>query len=94
MQFPADHEFTRHFLTCLIVLSSNDPNIVESAQKLTQRVHQMQSVTPQKLPKWFNPTNVLNSYVVLHEGSQGDISKLDKCLYINLNISKLCITYL
>nr|XP_014088536.1 trafficking protein particle complex subunit 8 [Bactrocera oleae] len=75
VQFPADHEFTRHFLTCLIVLSSSDPNIVESAQKLTQRVHQMQSVTPQKLPKWFNPTNVLNSYVVLHEGSQGDISK-------------------
>ncbi|XP_053954695.1 trafficking protein particle complex subunit 8 [Anastrepha ludens] len=75
VQFPADHEFTRHFISCLIVLSSSDPNIIESAQKLTQRVHQMQSVTPQKLPKWFHPTNVLNSYVVLHEGSQGDISK-------------------
>ncbi|XP_036342212.1 trafficking protein particle complex subunit 8-like [Rhagoletis pomonella] len=75
VQFPADHEFTRHFISCLIVLSSSDPNIVESAQKLTQRVHQMQSVTPQKLPKWFHSTNVLNSYVVLHEGSQGDISK-------------------
>ncbi|XP_067647513.1 trafficking protein particle complex subunit 8 [Eurosta solidaginis] len=75
VQFPADHEFTRHFLSCLIVLSSSDPNIIESAQKLTQRVQQMQSVTPQKLPKWLHPTNVLNSYVVLHDGSLGDISK-------------------
>uniref|UniRef100_A0A1B0B6W0 Trafficking protein particle complex subunit 8 n=1 Tax=Glossina palpalis gambiensis TaxID=67801 RepID=A0A1B0B6W0_9MUSC len=75
VQFPADHEFTRHLLSCLIVLSSGDPNVVETAQKLTQRVHQMQSVTPQKLPKWFQPNDVLNSYVILHEGSQGDLSR-------------------
>lgn len=75
VQFPADHEFTRHLLSCLIVLSSGDPNIVETAHKLSQRVHQMQSVTPQKLPKWFQSADVLNSYVVLHEGTQGDLSK-------------------
>ena len=75
VQFPADHEFTRHLLSCLIVLSSGDPNIVETAHKLSQNVHQMQSVTPQKLPKWFQTTDVLNSYVVLHEGSQGDLSR-------------------
>lgn len=75
VQFPADHEFTRHFLSCLIVLSSGDPNIVETAQKLTHRVQVMQNVTPQKLPKWFQPNDVLNSYVVLHEGSSGDLSK-------------------
>lgn len=75
MQFPADHEFTRHLLSCLLVLSSADPQIVETAHKLGQRVQQMQSITPQKLPKWFHPTEVLNSYVVLHEASQGDLSK-------------------
>lgn len=75
VQFPADHEFTRHLLSCLIVLSSGDPNIVETAHKLSQHVHQMQSVTPQKLPKWFQSYDVLNSYVVLHEGSQGDLSR-------------------
>lgn len=56
-------------------MSSGDPNIVETAHKLSQNVHQMQSVTPQKLPKWFHSSDVLNSYVVLHEGSQGDLSK-------------------
>lgn len=75
VQFPADHEFTRHFLSCLIVLSSGDPNVVETAQKLTHCVQIMQNVTPQKLPKWFQPNDVLNSYIVLHEGSSGDLSK-------------------
>ncbi|XP_005180658.1 trafficking protein particle complex subunit 8 [Musca domestica] len=99
VQFPADHEFTRHLLSCLIVLSSSEPNIVETAHKLSQRVHQMQSVTPaQKLPKWFQSADVLNSYVVLHEGTQGDLSKAQqgyemlkstfgdaKCFLIQLN---------
>lgn len=98
VQFPAEHEFTRHLLSCLLVLSSADPQIVETAQKLTQRVHQMQSITPQKLPKWFQPTDVLNSYVVLHEASQGDLSKAqqgfellkstfgdNKCFLVSIN---------
>lgn len=98
VQFPAEHEFTRHMLSCLLVLSSADPQIVETAQKLTQRVQQMQSITPQKLPKWFQPTDVLNSYVVLHEASQGDLSKAqqgfellkstfgdNKCFLVSIN---------
>ncbi|ALC44776.1 l-3-76BDm [Drosophila busckii] len=98
VQFPAEHEFTRHLLSCLLVLSSADPNIIETAQKLTQRVQQMQSITPQKLPKWFQPTEVLNSYVVLHEASQGDLSKAqqgfellkstfgdNKCFLVSIN---------
>ncbi|KAH8371336.1 hypothetical protein KR093_006982 [Drosophila rubida] len=98
VQFPAEHEFTRHLLSCLLVLSSADPQIVETAQKLTQRVQQMQSITPQKLPKWFQPTDVLNSYVVLHEASQGDLSKAqqgfellkstfgdNKCFLVSIN---------
>lgn len=85
-------------LSCLLVLSSADPHIVETAQKLTQRVQQMQSITPQKLPKWFQPSDVLNSYVVLHEASQGDLSKAqqgfellkstfgdNKCFLVSIN---------
>lgn len=76
VQFPADHEFTRHFLSCLIVLSSSDPNPLESANNLTRKVQMMQNVTPQKLPKWLSfGTEILNSYVMLHDGCQGDITK-------------------
>ncbi|XP_030383896.1 trafficking protein particle complex subunit 8 isoform X2 [Scaptodrosophila lebanonensis] len=98
VQFPAEHEFTRHLLSCLLVLSSADPQIVETAHKMTQRVQQMQNITPQKLPKWFHPTQVLNSYVVLHEASHGDLSKAqqgfelikstfgdNKCFLISIN---------
>lgn len=76
VQFPSDHEFTRHFLSCLIVLSSSDPNPLESANNLTRKVQMMQNVTPQKLPKWLSfGTEILNSYVMLHDGCQGDITK-------------------
>ncbi|KAJ6641577.1 Trafficking protein particle complex subunit 8 [Pseudolycoriella hygida] len=76
VQFPADHEFTRHFLSCLIVLSSSDANPLESANNLTKKVQMMQNVTPQKLPKWLTfGTEILNSYVMLHDGCQGDITK-------------------
>ncbi|XP_055378418.1 trafficking protein particle complex subunit 8 [Condylostylus longicornis] len=75
VQFPADHEFTRHFLSCLIVLSGSDPNILDTANQLTKKVQMLQNITPQKLPKWFQNNDVLNSYVLLHDLSQGDISK-------------------
>lgn len=74
VQFPSDHEYTRHFICCLIVISSADPNPLESANSLTKKIQLMQNVTPPKLPKWFS-TDVLNCYVMLHEGSSADISK-------------------
>lgn len=78
VQFPSDHEYTRHFLGCLIVLSSSDVNPLDSAQQLTAKVQMLQngSTPPQsKLPKWFAPTDALNCYVMLHDGCTGDISK-------------------
>lgn len=75
VQFPTEHEFTRHFLGCLIVLCSSDANPLESAQQLTGKVQMMQNVTPSKLPKWFAQTDLLNCYVMLHDACQGDISK-------------------
>jgi trafficking protein particle complex subunit 8 len=74
VQFPADHEFTRHFVCCLIVVSSSEPNPVETANQLTKRIQMLQNVTPPKLPKWFS-NEVLNCYVMLHDGCSGDISK-------------------
>lgn len=77
MQFPSDHEFTRHLLACLIVISSADANPVEQANQLTKKVRMMQSITPPKLPKWIatTPDEALNCYIMLHDGSSGDISK-------------------
>lgn len=74
VQFPSDHEFTRHLIACLIVVSSLDVNPVEQAHQLTKKVKMMQSITPPKLPKWISE-DALNCYVMLHDGSSGDLSK-------------------
>lgn len=74
VQFPADHEFTRHYLSCLIVVSSSDPNPLESANQLTSKVQMMQTAVPPRLPKWFS-TDVLNCYVMLHDGASCDLSR-------------------
>lgn len=98
IQTQSDHEFTRHFLSCLIVLSSSDPNSLDTAHLLTRRVQAMQNVTPPKIPKWFTP-DALNCYVLLHDLSQqGDVTSAqqafeslkvtfgnDKCFLVPIN---------
>ena len=103
VQFPSDHEFTRHLIACLIVVSSTDANPVEQAHHLTKKVKMMQNITPPKLPKWMAPTSedALNCYVMLHDGSSGDISKVqqsfenlkgtfgdNRCFLIQINSQK------
>lgn len=73
--YPSDHEFTRHFLSCLIVLSSSDPNALETANVLLRNVQMMQNVTPSKMPKWLT-ADALNCFVLLHDAAIGDITVL------------------
>ncbi|XP_021712886.1 trafficking protein particle complex subunit 8-like [Aedes aegypti] len=74
VQFPSDHEFTRHLLCSLIVVSSIDVNPLEVAGQLTKKIQMMQNITPPRLPKWFSADS-LNCYVMLHDGCSGDIGK-------------------
>jgi trafficking protein particle complex subunit 8 len=103
VQFPSDHEFTRHLIACLIVVSSSDANPVDQAHQLTDKVKMIQNITPPKLPKWISSTadEALNCYVMLHDGSSGDITKAqqgyenmkatfgdDRCFLIQINSQK------
>lgn len=74
VQSQLDHEFTRHFLSCLIILSTSDPNSLETAHSLTRKVQVIQNTTPPKVPKWFTP-DALNCYVLLHDPSQGNVTR-------------------
>ncbi|KAL1493024.1 hypothetical protein ABEB36_011167 [Hypothenemus hampei] len=71
IQYPSDHEFTRHILACLLVVSSTDNNPFDEILKLTQNLNQMLSTTSENSIKWFN-TNVLKYYVVLHDNVEGN----------------------
>nr|XP_022915433.1 trafficking protein particle complex subunit 8 [Onthophagus taurus] len=64
VQFPSDHEFTKHFVACMLVISSCDENPVRTMIDLAQKVNDLQSSN--KLPKWFSH-NILRYYVVVHE---------------------------
>ncbi|XP_061385966.1 trafficking protein particle complex subunit 8 isoform X3 [Danaus plexippus] len=77
VQFPSDHEFTKHFLACIIVATTFEDDIVETYNTLNQQYAQLQNVTPPKLPKWFN-SSVLKSYLLLHDVSAISKEKADK----------------
>lgn len=71
VQFPADHEFTKHFLACMIVVSTSDDNPLE---KIQQMAAQLSLSVPGKLPKWFN-NNALRYYILIHDTLQDDEKK-------------------
>lgn len=79
VQFPSDHEFTKHFLSCIIVATTLDDNIVDTYNQLNQQYAQLQNVAPPKLPKWFN-NGVLKSYLLLH-----DVSTVTKEKYVSIS---------
>lgn len=68
VQFPSDHEFTKHFLACMIVVSTMDDNPLE---KIQQMGAQLNLSVPGKLPKWFN-NNALRYYILVHDAIQDD----------------------
>ncbi|XP_053609244.1 trafficking protein particle complex subunit 8 isoform X2 [Plodia interpunctella] len=76
VQFPSDHEFTKHFLSCIIVGTTNEDNIIDCFNSLNQQYAQLQNVSPPKLPKWFN-SGVLKSYLLLHDVSSVPKEKAD-----------------
>ncbi|EFA11313.1 trafficking protein particle complex subunit 8 [Tribolium castaneum] len=72
VQYPSDHEYTKHFLSCVLVVSSAEINVIESIIQLSQSLNQMQNNAPGKLPKWFS-SNVLKYYVIIHDNVEGNI---------------------
>lgn len=73
VQFPSDHEFTKHFLACMIVVSTAEDNPLEKIQSMGAQLHQS---IPGKLPKWFN-NNTLRYYILVHDTIQDDRNKAE-----------------
>lgn len=73
VQFPFDHEFTKHFLACMIVVSTADDNPLEKIQHIGAQLYQN---IPGKLPKWFN-NNTLRYYILVHDTIEDDKNKAE-----------------
>ena len=64
VQYPSDHEFTKHYLACMLIVSSNDEDPLSVIVSLDQKINELQSSA--FMPKWFNNNN-LKYYVLIHE---------------------------
>ncbi|GAB1868073.1 Protein TRS85-like protein [Camponotus japonicus] len=73
VQFPSDHEFTKHLLACMIVVSTTEDGPLEKIQSMGAQLHQNVSG---KLPKWFN-NNALRYYILVHDAIQDDRNKAE-----------------
>ncbi|XP_076064729.1 trafficking protein particle complex subunit 8 homolog l(3)76BDm [Oratosquilla oratoria] len=72
IQYPSDHEFTKHYIACIIVVSSGSENPLDQLNRLSQYQHQQQHQTPARYPKWFCP-NLLKYYLLVHDTTTGDL---------------------
>ncbi|XP_072267380.1 trafficking protein particle complex subunit 8 [Pyxicephalus adspersus] len=72
----SDHEFLNHYLACMLVVSSHEPEPVEQFLKLSQEQHRIQHSNDYNYPKWFTP-NTLKYYVLLHDVSCSDEKRAD-----------------
>ncbi|XP_014226501.1 trafficking protein particle complex subunit 8 [Trichogramma pretiosum] len=74
VQFPSDHEFIKHFLACMIVVSTADENPLDKIQQIGAQLNQS---VPGKLPKWFN-NNALRYYILIYDTFQDDRKKAEE----------------
>ncbi|XP_039189439.1 trafficking protein particle complex subunit 8 isoform X2 [Crotalus tigris] len=72
----SDHEFLNHYVACMLVVSSSEPEPVEQFLKLSQEQHRIQHSNEYSYPKWFIP-NTLKYYVLLHDVSIGEEQRAD-----------------
>lgn len=76
VQFPADHEFTKHYLGCVVVVSSAEPTPLDVMRGLRQQLQSLQAVAPGKLPKWMaTPSPPLIYHLIIHDVNEGDAGK-------------------
>lgn len=72
---PSDHEFIRHFLACLIVVSSHHPDPMNAFATMSSQQIEQQSDQHGHF-KWFTNT-VFKYHLLLHDVSVGEESKAE-----------------
>lgn len=72
---PSDHEFIRHFLACLIVVSSQNPDPMNAFATMSSQQIEQQSEQHGHF-RWFTST-VFKYHLLLHDVSAGEESKAE-----------------
>ncbi|XP_059351867.1 trafficking protein particle complex subunit 8-like isoform X1 [Daphnia carinata] len=75
-----DHDFARHYLATLLVVSSSHPNPLEQFQQLNDQLTQLMSSNgTADGPRWFNMMS-LRYHVLVHDACDGDAFKAEELL--------------
>lgn len=78
VQFPSDHEFTKHYVACILVTSTIDDDPLDALSNMGQHLQQMLGVSPTNLaPKWFS-SSILRYYVLVHDFVAEDVTRAQK----------------
>ncbi|XP_048577205.1 trafficking protein particle complex subunit 8 isoform X2 [Nematostella vectensis] len=72
----SDHEFIRHFLACVFVVSSHHPDPMNAFATMTSKQLDQQQSSHNSHVKWFG-TGVFKYYVLIHDVCEGVESKAD-----------------
>ncbi|XP_014255428.1 trafficking protein particle complex subunit 8 [Cimex lectularius] len=76
VQSPLDHEFVKHYIGCLIVISSLDSDPMALIAEMSDNVSNQILNGNHKLLKWFGPPHsILFTYLLLHDNSISDEAK-------------------
>ncbi|CAN0158456.1 unnamed protein product [Lampetra planeri] len=67
----SEHEFLRHYLACMLVVSSSHADPMDMFGRLSQDQHRVQHSGDYPQPKWLSP-NTLKYYVLVHDMATGD----------------------
>ncbi|XP_035678676.1 trafficking protein particle complex subunit 8-like isoform X2 [Branchiostoma floridae] len=73
----SDHEYLRHLVACVCVVSSKHTDPMAEFTRLSQQQHELQHTSQAKYPKWFTP-NTYKYYVLLHDVAEGDDSRAEE----------------
>ncbi|XP_031564684.1 trafficking protein particle complex subunit 8-like [Actinia tenebrosa] len=73
---PSDHEFIRHFLSCVFVVSSHHSDPMNAFATMTSQLLDQQQTSPNSHIKWFS-TGVFRYYVLLHDVNDAVESKAE-----------------
>jgi len=65
-----DHEYLKHHLGCIFVVSTSASNPVEQLRALSQTQHRHQHDKPGTYPQYFNP-NIMKCYILVHDVYSG-----------------------
>lgn len=72
----SDHEYIRHFVACMLVVSTGHADPMDQFVKLSQQQHHLQHTSSTTHPKWLCP-NIFKYYVLLHDNAEGEEDKAD-----------------